>query len=274
MKILFVNNFVKEDYMSDMVFHGGKSVFGEDFYEINRMNYMYDDFQNIKSLYGRGFTIYGKLSQNLYNSLPGNVVELIENKFFDKVIYPSVWRCLDYFDIVTRVYDKKDIILIDGEDEQDRIYHGLINRGVYFKREYNKNEKGVYPINFGIPEELVIDDITKKEKLISDIVPNFKYSYSFDNEKDYYNEYSKSWFAHTSKKGGWDCMRHYEIMMNGCIPIFEGLENCPENTLVNFPKKQILEFIKEKRENKENNKFILDYTKKNLTTKNIIKNIL
>ena len=35
-------------------------------------------------------------------------------------------------------------------------------------------------------------------------------------------------------------MRHYEILANGCIPIFLDLENCPINTLTNLPKKCLL----------------------------------
>ena len=96
----------------------------------------------------------------------------------------------------------------------------------------------------------------------------------FDREEDYYREYSKSCFAHTKKKGGWDCLRHYEIMMNGCIPIFEDLENCPINTLTHIPKKEIIEFSKSINSDLEKNQFILDYTKNNLTTKKLIKNIL
>jgi hypothetical protein len=206
--------------------------------------------------------------------MPGSVIDLIENKFFDKIIYPSIWRCADYFELVKKVYNKKDIIFIDGEDEEDRIQKDVVGQGRYFKREYNKKIDGVYPINFGIPEELVLDKIKDKEKLISDIVPNFKYKYVFENEDEYYNEYSKSWFAHTSKKGGWDCMRHYEIMMNGCIPIFDNLENCPSNTLTNLPKKEIIKFSNEKKTNLEQNQFILEYTKNNLTTKNIIHNVI
>jgi hypothetical protein len=69
-------------------------------------------------------------------------------------------------------------------------------------------------------------------------------------------------------------MRHYEIMMNGCIPIFDNLENCPSNTLTNLPKKEIIKFSNEKKTNLEQNQFILEYTKNNLTTKNIIHNVI
>jgi hypothetical protein len=276
MKILFINDAIKQDYMADMIFHGGKSLFGSDFYETNRMWYMYDDLVNKDTLYGRGFTMYGKISKNLYSSLPNTITNLISNKFFDKIIYSSIWRCAKYFDLVSEFYNKNDILIIDGEDELNKINHYYVNKGKYFKREYGDKVENVYPINFSIPEELIVNDVDEnnKEKLISEIIPNFNKNYNYNNEKDYYNEYYRSWYAHTKKKGGWDCLRHYEIMMNGCVPIFENLSDCPKNTLFFFPKKEIISFSNSSEKNIDKNKFILEYTRKNLTTKNILKHIL
>lgn len=273
MKILFITNASGPDYMSDMVFHGGKSVFGKQFYESTKMWYMYNDVINKENLYGRGFTMYGKIPVDYQSQLPDNITNLIDSKYFDKIIYGSIWRCNDYLDIVIKKYDKKDIIFIDGEDE-NLIQDKYLNHGIYFKREYHSKIDNVYPINFCIPEELIIDKINNKEKLISDIIPNFNKSYQFNNENDYYTEYSKSWYAHTKKKGGWDCLRHYEIMMNGCVPIFEAIEDCPENTLTFLPKKEIINFNKTIDNSLDKNEFILDYTKNKLTTKHLIKYIL
>ena len=44
------------------------------------------------------------------------------------------------------------------------------------------------------------------------------------------------------KKNGWDCLRHYEILANGSIPLFIKLDDCPNNTLTSFPKKELLKF--------------------------------
>jgi hypothetical protein len=257
-----------------MVFHGGKSIHGENFYESNKMWYMYDNLPNKENLYGKGFTMYGKIKNSLYKELPENIPTLIENKFFDKIIYGSIWRCQDYLNLVIKKYNKEDIIFIDGEDEQDRINFNLIGLGKYFKREYNNKINGVYPVSFAIPEELVLNDLTTKTKDISDIIPNFNKNYTFNNESDYYKEYGNSFYAHTSKKGGWDCLRHYEIMMNGCVPIFEDLENCPINTLTTLPKKELIKFKEEKIYSLDLNSFILNYTKENLTTKKLINYLL
>ena len=41
-------------------------------------------------------------------------------------------------------------------------------------------------------------------------------------------------------KGGWDCLRHYEILMNGCIPLFLDIKNCPKDTISTLPKKKLI----------------------------------
>lgn len=96
----------------------------------------------------------------------------------------------------------------------------------------------VYPISFSIHPSKIIEYIPEKTKILSDIIPGKPYQ--FDNEEDYYNEYKQSIFAVTCRKSGWDCMRHYEIMANGCIPIFLNLEQCPETIMTHFPKDIIL----------------------------------
>ena len=53
--------------------------------------------------------------------------------------------------------------------------------------------------------------------------------------------YSNSIFAITNKKLGWDCLRHYEILMNGCIPLFFNIEDCPKLILKTLPKERLSE---------------------------------
>jgi hypothetical protein len=99
----------------------------------------------------------------------------------------------------------------------------------------------LHPITFSFPEEKIINEIPIKTKLISSLIPGKLDTYIYTNEGDYYNEYRQSLFAITTKKGGWDCMRHYEIIANGCIPYFPNIEQCPPNTLALFPKDLIKE---------------------------------
>ena len=99
----------------------------------------------------------------------------------------------------------------------------------------------IYPITFSIPKEKVIAFLPVKTKVVSSLIPGKPETYIYETEQDYYNEYRQSWFATTLKKAGWDCIRHYEILANGCIPYFPELELCPHNTLALFPKQLIFE---------------------------------
>jgi len=97
------------------------------------------------------------------------------------------------------------------------------------------------PITFSISKDKICDNTTIKTKILSDIIPGNISTYIFNNEEDYYNEYKTSYFAITTKKAGWDCMRHYEILANGCIPYFIDIENCPKNTMALLPKDLFIE---------------------------------
>lgn len=94
----------------------------------------------------------------------------------------------------------------------------------------------IHPITFSIPYEKIVKDIPRKSKILSDIIPDFARKYTFNTETEYYNEYKQSFFAITTKKAGWDCMRHYEIIANGCIPYFPNIEDCPLLTMALLPK--------------------------------------
>ena len=62
---------------------------------------------------------------------------------------------------------------------------------------------------------------------IRDIASGHKH-HIFENEKNYYHDLSKSWFGLTCKKGGWDCMRHYEIIAAGTVLLFRDYEEKPK----------------------------------------------
>jgi len=99
----------------------------------------------------------------------------------------------------------------------------------------------LHPITFSIPLEKVVTEIPKKTKILSDLIPGKLSTYIYTNETDYYNEYKQSYFATTTKKAGWDCMRHYEIIANGCVPYFPNIESCPPRTMALLPKDLIVE---------------------------------
>jgi hypothetical protein len=145
----------------------------------------------------------------------------------------------------------------------------------------------LHPITFSIPREKVVDDVPKKTKLLSNLIPGNTTTYIYENERDYYNEYQASLFAMTTKKGGWDCMRHYEIIANGAIPYFPGMEQCPEKTMALFPKQIVIKgnalyarlknkIIDEEdmREYTAISRELLSYLRENLTTRKMAEYVL
>lgn len=140
----------------------------------------------------------------------------------------------------------------------------------------------VYPISFSIPASKVLETLPIKIKVLSNIIPG--QSYTFNDESDYYKEYQSSIFAITTKKGGWDCMRHYEILANGCIPVFPNIEQCPPNTMTFLPRELLYEanLLYETSKHKHINDIeyrnlaskFLEYTKTHLTTTCMSKYIL
>ena len=150
----------------------------------------------------------------------------------------------------------------------------------FYKINFN-----LFPISFSIPECKIVDYVPIKSKIISDLIPGKIETYIYYKEQDYYDEYKKSIFAYTFKKGGWDCLRHYEILACGCIPYFPDINECPDNILFILPKdlikigNELFLSYKDKSINDltENDKYILNehiqklilYTKTYLTTRNL-----
>lgn len=98
-----------------------------------------------------------------------------------------------------------------------------------------------YPIQFSIPESKVVSCIPEKVRDFAYITPYDRSTYIYNTEEEYYKDYQQSFYAITCKKAGWDCMRHYEILANGCIPYFVDLEQCQNDTMAFLPRELILE---------------------------------
>ena len=132
----------------------------------------------------------------------------------------------------------------------------------------------IFPLSYCIPDECVMlenhDLYYNKKYGISPLIPGERSEHLFvaGQESEYYQMFQQSWFAHTKKKGGWDCLRHYEILANGCIPIFENLEDCPEHTLTTFPKQLLLDACMDSVDSEKMNliKQLMEHTREHCTT--------
>jgi len=241
MKVLFISLGLP-DYQCDCLLHGFYNILGPDLTHTDDYQLMYSQFTNsdiLKKTSGRGFTIWGNLP--VYYNDNSDIENKIKNKYFDYVIFGSIRRNQDFIELVKDNYPKNKIAVIDGEDDQ---YINNVHELIYFKRELVHQIPNIFPISFSIPKEKIIKDLSsiKKSKFIADYIPSSPGTgYIFETEKEYYANYQEAYFGITHKKGGWDCMRHYEILANYCLPYFEDLHNCPLLTLNNFPKKDILD---------------------------------
>lgn len=230
------------DYSVDQAYHGLKTLLGDDLEEDWQNPVWYKDYPNLDELYGRGFTIYGLIDR------PPQSLEIqdkIENKYYDQIIVPihnNRHRNNKNIEEIKRLSEFSQVKVIDGNDET-WIQEELLPFCTYFKRELISDK--VKPITFSIPEEKIVLHIPDKSKDVSDILPKEggRINWTYERECDYYQEYRQSWFAHTCKKGGWDSLRHYEIIANGCIPYFHNIHQCPNNTLFFFPKELCLEVL-------------------------------
>jgi hypothetical protein len=99
----------------------------------------------------------------------------------------------------------------------------------------------VYPITFSIPEEKIVISVPQKEWDFAPLVPGDLSTYIYDDEESYRKDYQRSYYAFTKIKGGADCMRHHEILANGCIPYFTDLEQVHPMTMTHFPKELVKE---------------------------------
>jgi hypothetical protein len=105
----------------------------------------------------------------------------------------------------------------------------------------------VFPLSYAFPDELIVADVPNKDRVWAEVIPGFRETYRFGpgQQADYFEQYRRARFAFTWRKGGWDCLRHYEILANGCVPVFRGLDSCPAATLASFPKTLVLEAMRD-----------------------------
>ena len=234
MKILYLTKGDHVDYQNDAVLIGLKELYGTSIVDINKQAHNYENYdaESASRLYGMGMTVTRVLPDLEVDRT--DITTKIVNRYYDYIIYGSIWRCNDYLDEILKHYPANKVVAIDGEDEIN--IHPSYNKGiVYFKRELVIDKPKMFPINFAIPM-CKINFNTNKTRNQAFITPLDKSTYIYKNEKDYYNDYNISRFGVTVKKAGWDCLRHYEILGNGCIPIFYNVDKCPDLTMKYFPK--------------------------------------
>ncbi|MDQ4041409.1 MAG: glycosyltransferase family 1 protein, partial [Actinomycetota bacterium] len=95
--------------------------------------------------------------------------------------------------------------------------------------------RGMRPLAFSIPEEKILDEPPPKDKLLASHVVDEEVAarmggstgYAFSSEEEYFADLRRSRYGITTKRAGWDALRHYEMAANGCVPCFRALERKP-----------------------------------------------
>lgn len=268
-----------------------------------------------------GEQFWNPILPKLYEQFLSNV---IHRGLCDKII-PVRMGSLEASQVLAEI--KADIVYIDAAHDYESVYadlnawyplvkengvlcgddfpHPPIQRALYqFAQEQGlrvltvpdtrffylvKELKGKpIPIQFSIPESKVIKSIPHKDRDFAFIIPGKSDTYIYSEEENYYKGYQRSLYAITCKKAGWDCMRHYEILANGCIPYFLDLDQCDEKTMPFLPRELIkkamnlegvsyLTIDHSKFDRLRYNEILtelLEHTRKHLTTKQMSKYLL
>jgi len=243
------------DYLQDDVYHGLKMLYGSDVESNVNLEYLYQDYAgDLSTLYGHGFSYAKNIDPELRRVVSEqDISQKLDASYYDLVIYLSYSRCTQQIEEVNKKLAWSRILVCDGDDDP-YIWSSQFKT---FKRELlHKPTDRLFPISFALPEEKIVKSQVAKTQFMSKQTPSrgpfpaapggYKIrppngrvdtsGYKFKTEEGYYNDYQISNYAFTFKKGGWDCKRHYEIMANRCVPIFEGIENCPPHILTTLPK--------------------------------------
>ena len=99
-----------------------------------------------------------------------------------------------------------------------------------------------YPIGFCAPRRLVdyyhtqLWNVSKVSSVVGGIHGSMQGSrYSIFNEEEYLRKYASGHFVSTTKKAGWDCARHNEILLAGSLPLFDQLPDHSIHSLFHHP---------------------------------------
>lgn len=241
------------DYLADSMFHGLRSVLGADAVDFPRRDALYKSYggDRLARLYGRGFTLYGLLEELEVDR--SDITERIGRGEFATVVIGDIWRAYGWWAQLAPQARRTRMAVLDGTDLpliypyaptwlRERAHWGLPRahrRVPYFKREitpWTVPSRALRPIAFSVPAEKVVTEPPAKSRLFQSHIVDPEVArehaggatgYRFEEEAAYYEDLRSARFGITTRKGGWETLRHYEIAANGAVPCFKGLDRKP-----------------------------------------------
>lgn len=265
-RILFVNpNF--EDYLADGVFHGLRTLLGEDVIDFPKAEYLYSSASpaTLRRVRGGGFTLYGLLPDVPIER--DHVWTRALDGEFDLVVFGDLQSVFGLWATWGPQLKAAGVpmAVLDGGDPPGPYPFGgrwwrvpgwwflprAHNRAIYFKREITPATRwfasylllpprlgrglGLRPTSFCIPEDNIVETPPAKDREFAQHVVDPEVAsrwgtdtkYAFTEESAYYDDLRRSRFGITTKRAGWDALRHYEIAANGSVPCFRDLDRKP-----------------------------------------------
>lgn len=256
-----------EDYLADSLFHGLQALLGANAVDVPRADHMYFDFPHREKLYGRGFSLFTRapdthpLRTRYEEQLATGTFDIVVFANIHRTPHEFVRLLPHLASSRVAILDGEDDVRHFPTARALAHHPGLLPlrfgpSWLYFKREWvpdstpKSHDKlaaqhslappvsQIRPISFSIPDDVLIS----REQLYATRTQDFPHhivdtevaaaigrqtKYAFDDEAAYHADLAASRFGITTKRAGWDCLRHYEIAARGAIPCFRDLDLKP-----------------------------------------------
>jgi hypothetical protein len=193
--LYFTSN--EEDYLSDGLLHGLRTLLGDRIVDFPKHELMYSDAsaQLRARSHGRAFTLYGRLSDIHVDRF--HVLRRARQGEFDLVVFSDIHRQFGYLLQLWGQLDSCRVAILDGSDSPEPFPQALrylrvpsialfprLTRFPYFKRELDESTARAFfyrtipvglshklslppnlrPLAFSIPRELVVEHAPVKQK--------------------------------------------------------------------------------------------------------------
>jgi hypothetical protein len=241
------------DYVADGLFHGLRGLLGDAVVDFPKRWPMYAG-TDLGSLYGRGFGLYGLLP-DLDLDRHG-----VFERSWDLVVSAVLWRDWASWATAWDAFGARvKHAVVDGADWRWIYPYGPIwlrpdrwfvprahRRATYFKREWSSRSMlaagrriSLEPLAISYPREKMLDAVPEKTQDFQTHIVDLEVGERlgrrlanrrariFAEESAYLSDLRASRFGVTTKRGGWDALRHLEIAGAGAIPCFRRLEEKP-----------------------------------------------
>ena len=138
--VLYLSENIGPDYLRCLTLIGFKQLLGVHCHDYPKIPHIYQEQpNNYHHLYGKGMTYTNILDKELRNDVLDETIEQdLRDRKYDVIIYGSFHRGIQYYDLISSIYDPKQLIFICGEEGHCCNYQQWTSKGHYvFVREPN-----------------------------------------------------------------------------------------------------------------------------------------